>query len=139
MRSSFREVFGGRHSGLLEWADYDAVMAAVAADPGGWYLYDTRALPPDDPLAAAALPAALTSITAFLKERHRADYCGFVYADDRAAPTMVKVYDPMNASSCSREAPLPVFILTRLKPEPLPFRDERPAPGLINRLFRGQN
>jgi hypothetical protein len=135
---TFREAFNGWHSGLIQWTDYDAVMARVAAQPEGWYVYDTREDVPTAPVPAAALPGRIEAITRFLRDTHRADYCGFVYADDRETPTFVKVYNPRNASACGMSsAPLPVFTLSRMPPEALPFAasEATSAPGLVARLF----
>lgn len=135
----FHEVYSGWHSGLIQWADYEAVMAVVAARPEGWYVYDTREPPPMAPVAAPDLPGRLAAIDKMLRDSHRADYCGFVYVDDRTNPTMVKVYNPRNASACgSAEAPVPLFTLSRMQPEALPFgRADAARPGLVARLFGG--
>lgn len=135
--ASYRQVFEGWLSGLLAWSDLDTALASVAASPEGWWIYDTRADVPAEPVPAAQVKARLDEIVAFLKSRHRADYCGFVYADDKAVPSMVKVYDPRNASSCGFGTSLPVFTISRQKPEALPFADE-PEPartGLVERIF----
>lgn len=137
---SFREAYSGWYSGLVTWADYEAVMDAVARAPDGWFVYDTREAPPAVPEPAERLAARLQAIDEFLRDNHRADYCGFVYVDDRAAPSMVKVYNPRNASACgSAEAPVPLFMLSRMPPETLPLAgDTAPKPGLLARLFRGE-
>ncbi len=136
---TFREAYEGWLSGLLTWQDYDQVIAAVAAAPEGWFVYDTRAALPITPETAADLPARLHAITAFLRDRQRADYCGFVYVDDRAAPTMIKVYDPRTASACGTSAAsIPTFTLSRMPPEALPFSADNPVrSGLLGRLIKG--
>ncbi len=118
---TFREVYEGWLSGLLQWEDVDRLLAHISAAPTDWYVYDTREALPSSPVPAAHLPERLAEILAFLRRHHRADYCGFVYADDKAAPTLVKIYDPRNASSCSLGAPLPVYTISRMPPEPLPL------------------
>jgi hypothetical protein len=138
---SFRGVYEGWLSGLLQWADLDRVLASIAAAPEGWWIYDTRGEPPSAPETAASLPARLDEIVAFLKRHHRADYLGFVYVDDRSQPSMVKVYDPRNASSCSLGTPIPVYTVSRQRPERLPFEvtpaAEPARTGLLGRLFGG--
>lgn len=126
-------------SGILAWADYDRLMAAVEAAPSGWYVYDTRNAPPAAPEPAAALPARVAEITAFLRDRQRASYCGFVYADDRASPVIVKVYDPRTASACGTQAAsIPAFVLSRMAPEALPFATDTPKRlSLLDRLIKG--
>lgn len=140
---TFREAYEGWLSGLLQWQDVDRLLAVITAAPEGWYVYDTRAALPQAPELPAALPARLDEIMAFLRRHHRADYCGFLYVDDKAAPTLVKVYDPRNASSCSLGAPLPVYTLSRMPPEPLPLA-AIPDPattseqgGIVSRWFKG--
>ncbi|MFN3868940.1 MAG: hypothetical protein ACK4MF_07745 [Hyphomicrobiaceae bacterium] len=136
---SFREAYDGWLSGLLEWRDYEQVMALVAAAPEGWWVYDTRGEVPSAPTSAAELAARLAEIDAFLRGRHRASYCGFVYVDDRARPSLVKFYDPRNASACGIGGSIAAFTLSRMQPEPLPFAtvEQEPAPGLLGRLFKG--
>lgn len=136
---SFREAYDGWLSGVLTWGDYDRLMDAVQTTPAGWYVYDTRSTPPDAPEPDAALPARLSEVTAFLRDRQRADYCGFVYADDRTAPTLVKVYDPRNASACGLSAAsIPTFTLSRMPPDPLPFAAGIPERrGLFSRFIKG--
>ena len=121
-RASFRTAYRGWFSGLLAWADLDKVFALVRAAPEGWWVYDTREAVPDAPETADEIGARLDEIMAFLRKNHKADYCGFVYVDDRARPRFIKVYDPRQASSCSLGAPVPIYTLSRLAPEPLPFR-----------------
>lgn len=136
---AYRAAYSGWLSGLLTWQDYDQVMAAVAAAPEGWFVYDTRRALPIAPETAADLPVRLHAITAFLRDRQRADYCGFVYVDDRAAPTMIKVYDPRTASACGTSAAsIPAFTLSRMTPEALPFSADHPGrSGLLGRLIKG--
>lgn len=119
--TAFRDAYSGWLTGLLQWADVDAVMALLRARPEGWFIYDTREDVPQAPVAAADLGGRLDAIMAFLHRHHRADYCGFVYVDDRNAPRLVKVYDPRNASSCSLASPIPAFTISVMPPEALPF------------------
>lgn len=136
---SFREVYEGWLSGLLTWQDFEAVFQSVKASAGdGWWVYDTRGKVPVAAEPPPALLARLDEIEVFLRRHHRADYCGFVYADDRAHPSLVKVYDPRNASSCSLGTPVPVFTISRMPPDALPYEIAAPAPtGIIGRIFKG--
>lgn len=138
---SFREAYDGWLAGVLTWADYDRLIGVVQSAPAGWYVYDTRSPPPDAPESTATLPDRLNEITGFLRDRQRADYCGFVYADDRAAPTLVKIYDPRNASACGMSAAsIPTFTLSRMPPDRLPFAAEAPQRrGLFSRLIKGSS
>ena len=89
--------------------------------PSGWWIYDTREPLPTLPEDAGRLAQRVGEIEGFLRRHQRADYCGFVYVDDKEAPTLIKVFDPRNASSCSLGSPVPVYTLSRLKPSTLPF------------------
>jgi hypothetical protein len=136
---TFREVYDGWHSGLVQWSDWEALMARVAAEPSGWFVYDTGGPPPSEEEAAERLPVRLAEIDRYLRHNHRADYCGFVYADARHAPSMIKVYNPRNASACgAATAPLPAYVLSRMPPDELPFAEpEAVRPGLFSRLVKG--
>lgn len=136
---SYREAYDGWLSGVLAWDDYDRLMEVVKAAPAGWYVYDTRERPPAAPEPEAALPGRVAEITTFLRDRQRASYCGFVYADDRASPVIIKVYDPRTASACGTSAAsIPAFTLSRMPPEALPFAAEQPERrGLFGRLIKG--
>lgn len=139
MVRTFRDAYEGYLSGLMEWQDLDRVLAVVTARPEGWWLYDTRQHPPEEPLPSSDLADALAEVVAFLRRHHRADYCGFAYVDDRAEPTLIKIYDPRNASSCSLGTPLPVYTLSRMRPVTLPFEVSAPRgpKGLFDRLLKG--
>lgn len=118
---NFRAIYNGSLSGLLTWEAVEAVLAEMRARPDGWWIYDTREDLPRVPVPASELPSRLDDMMAFLRRHHRADYCGFVYVDDKSAPRLVKVYDPRNASSCSLGAPIPVYTISAMPPEALPF------------------
>ncbi len=139
--TGYRHAYEGWLSGLLQWSDLDGVLAGIAASPDGWWVYDTRSELPSAPVPPSSLAGRLDEILAFLKRHHRADYLGFVYVDDRAAPSMVKVYDPRNASSCSLGTPIPVYTISRQQPERLPFdvaaAAEPERGSLLSRLFGG--
>ena len=142
-RPSFRQAYSGRFSGLLKWDDLDAVFALVKAAPEWWWIYDTRTVLPATTTAPADVERQLDDITTFLRQAHKADYCGFVYVDDRTCPTFIKVYDPRNASSCSLGTPVPVFTLSHAHPEQLPLQDGKDAArtsgrGLLRRVFGGK-
>ena len=109
--------------------------------PQGWYIYAVGEPLPNSPAAADDLLRFIDRIDAVLRTEHDEDYCGIVYADDLAAPRMVKIYDPANLGvSCgySDNPPLPGWVLSRLAPVDLeaarqPARRRR----WWQRLFRG--
>lgn len=146
--ASFRASYRGRFVGLLSWDDVARAFDAVACSADeGWWVYDTREAVPVATVPAAALGRHLEEIRQFLHRHHKADYCGFVYADDKMAPRLLKVFDPRNASSCSLGSPVPVYTISRAMPEALPLKDtetaggaaEKPAAGLLRRVLKGRS
>ena len=140
---SFRDAYGGWLSGLLDWDDVVEVFDRIRADGRGWWIYDTRSEVPAIPVGESEIANALDEILSFLRRHHRADYCGFVYVDDKNDPRLVKVYDPRNASSCSLGTPIPAYTISAMQPEPLPFGDDEGdvpgvagSPGILKRILK---
>ena len=96
---------------------YDVLLAGIRAVLDG-----LRSRWPDlaaVPAGADELARFIDEIDMLLRREHDHDYCGIVYADDPAAPAMVKIYDPNNLGvSCgySDNPPLPGWVLSRLPP-----------------------
>ena len=148
MQADFSAAYRGRFSGLLSWDDVAQVFGALASAAGdGWWVYDTRVGLPEAQVPADELAVRLSDIQEFLRRHHKADYCGFVYVDDKVQPQLVKVFDPRNASSCSLGAPVPVFTISRIQPQTLPLEDagghankpKRPAAGVLRRMLQGRS
>lgn len=127
MSSAFHDLYTGRLWAVMSWDQLTAFWGRVDGD--GWYVYAVgEELPP------AAAPAETTAefvkrVDALLRDDHRHDYCGIVYADDIKRPSFVKIYDPNNLGvSCgfSTNPPLPGWIMSRVPPEDL--RPARRAP-----------
>ncbi|UOG91928.1 MAG: hypothetical protein L3K52_17335 [Candidatus Thiothrix sulfatifontis] len=122
MSVTFTQYFDGSFQGILRWHQLDALWEKVRAQPEGWYASLVGEALPDAPLAAEALEQFIREMDTLLREEHDYDYCGVVYADNPAAPTMIKIYDPHNMGSscgCSGERIWPRWVLSHLKPEPL--------------------
>lgn len=119
--AAFRANYSGSFAGLLAWDDVDRVFNAVRARPEGWWIYDTRTDLPNAPVDAELLAERIDEIEQFLRRYHKADYCGFVYVDDKVSPRFIKVFDPRNASSCSLGSPIPAFTVSLMRPVALPF------------------
>ncbi|MCB1789743.1 MAG: hypothetical protein KDJ24_05630 [Gammaproteobacteria bacterium] len=116
---AYLAAFRGSFTSALRWPQLDALWEAVRAAPTGWYVYAVGEPPPDAPADTASLHNFLTEIDALLRREHDEDYCGIVYADVPAAPSMIKIYDPNNLGvSCgySTNPPLPGWVLSRLPP-----------------------
>lgn len=117
--SPFLAAFRGSFTSALRWPQLDALWQRVRAEPAGWYLYAVGEPVPETVSAPADTLRFLEEIDALLHREHAHDYCGIVYADDPAAPRMIKIYDPNNLGvSCgySDNPPLPGWVMSRLPP-----------------------
>lgn len=120
MATGYHEHLQGRFLGILQWVQLDALWAAVRAQPEGWYVVEHAAPLPERPLTPAELNARLTELDALLRREHAETYCGIVYADDPAAPRMIKVIDPRHLGAmCSTNAPPtpPGWVLSQIPPQ----------------------
>ena len=112
-------AFRGSFTSTLRWSQLDALWQCMREQQQGWYIYAVGEPLPNSPAAADDLLRFIDRIDAVLRTEHDEDYCGIVYADDLAAPRMVKIYDPANLGvSCgySDNPPLPGWVLSRLAP-----------------------
>ena len=128
--SPYLQAFRGRFSAALRWPQFDALWAALAAQPEGWYAYALGEPAPQTAPEPAAFGRLLDELAELLRQEHAEDYCGIVYADDLQAPTMVKVYDPNNLGmvcGSGAQPTLPGWVLSRLPPVDLPSALRPPA------------
>lgn len=134
----FLSAYRGSFINMLRWPQLDALWDTVRTRAEGWYIYAVGEVPPEAPADPAQLDTFITEIDALLHAEHGEDYCGIVYADDRDAPSFVKIYDPNNLGSvCGSSGappPFPGWILSRLKPADLPVA--MPPPGNRRRWWR---
>ena len=127
----------GRFEGILRWQDLDALWARIRDSDRPWYFYQVGSALPDQAIEGNSLNEALAELDALLHQDHDHDYCGIVYADDPARPTLVKVYDPNNlGSSCgsSGQRIPPRWILSLEAPEEVV--DDAPMPGNRRRWWQ---
>jgi hypothetical protein len=127
----FLSRFRGPFRGILTWAQLDTLWDTVRgmAD-AGWYIYAVGQPPPEKPATADELAVFLREIDDLLRREHDEEYCGIVYADDPAAPTFIKIFDPNNLGvvcGFSDNPPLPGWILSLQRPQPLAPRQPVPA------------
>ncbi len=134
--SEFQTFYRGRLWSVMSWEQLTAFWQRI--DPAaGWYVYAVGEAAPLAPAGAAEVSAFIGKIDALLRDEHRHDYCGIVYADDLAAPNFVKIFDPNNLGvSCgfSDDPPLPGWILSRVPPEDL--KPTAPLPEGRKRWWR---
>ena len=117
--SDFLAAFSGSFTSALRWPQLDALWERILAEPEGWYVYHLGEAPPRAPATGEAVRRFVAEVDRLLRREHDEDYCGIVYADRPARPTMVKIYDPKNLGMvCGSSAapPLPGWVLSRLAP-----------------------
>ena len=144
--ASFEALYRGNLKGLLQWRQFEDLWARLRAAPEGWYVRDfADGAIPESPLSGEEFLAFLDEAEAFLRRRHREDYCGFIYLDEFERPGIIKVFDPKkmgSSCSCSTEPVPPRWTISRQKPElaadRVPPPEEAPRrKGLFARLFGG--
>lgn len=126
----FRGAFRGKFTGILQWPQLDALWDTLKQSDDDWYIYAIGTAVPEQPVSAAELARFIDEIDQLLHKEHEEDYCGIVYTDSKEYPGFVKIFDPNNLGvvcGFSDNPPLPGWILSTIKPEPL--EDMRPLPG----------
>jgi hypothetical protein len=118
--NDFLALFRGSFTSALRWHQLDALWQKVRrrAD-AGWYIYAVGEPPPSRPSDAQRVLRFVEEIDRLLRDEHREDYCGIVYADDLEHPAFLKIYDPNNLGvSCgySDNPPLPGWVMSLLPP-----------------------
>jgi hypothetical protein len=133
--TTFHDLNTGRLWAVMSWDQLTAFWSRIA--PTGWYLYAVGEAVPSEPATEATTAEFVKRIDALLRDDHRHDYCGIVYADNLDTPSFIKIYDPNNLGvSCgfSTNPPLPGWIMSRVPPEDL--QAERQAPEGRRRWWR---
>lgn len=118
---SFHELNTGRLWAVMSWEQLTAFWSRVQPE-AGWYLYAVGESVPQAPASAEQTTEFMRGLDVLLRDDHRHDYCGIVYADDLEMPSFIKIYDPNNLGvSCgfSTNPPLPGWIMSRVPPEEL--------------------
>ena len=135
---NFYLAFRGNFNSLLSWKQLDAFWDVVRARAdAGWYLYAVGTPPPTLPSTARDVVKFITEADALLRNDHREDYCGIVYADNTSAPSFIKIFDPNHLGvSCgfSHNPPLPGWIMSLIPPHPL--ETQRPLPASRERWWQ---
>jgi len=118
----FQQRLQGKFSGILRWEQLDTLWEQVLDRHEGWYVYEIGRTLPEYTAESQELPHIIEGIDQVLRHEHKHDYCGIVYADNPAQPTMIKVYDPGNLGVVCGPGGAPVlprWIITRIKPQVL--------------------
>ena len=102
-QDAFHARLKGAFTGMLQWQHLDKLWGRVKC--GSWFIYQLGETLPTTALSGDELARHIDALNALLRHDHDYNYCGIVYADDVAQPTLIKVYDPNNiGSSCSGSA-----------------------------------
>lgn len=121
--SDFYTRYRGGFTGILKWAQLDEFWQILRARAdAGWFIYAIGESVPDSPASREQLNTFISEMDSLLRKEHLEDYCGVVYVDSKTEPTFVKIYDPNNLGvvcGFSDNPPLPGWIVSLLKPEPL--------------------
>lgn len=121
LASEFDHLFNGTLYSLLSWKQLDEFWERL--DTGAdWYLYALGEARPETPSDAEHVAAFIREIDTLLHREHHEDYCGIVYADDLAAPSLIKIYDPNHlGTSCGsgKHKILPGWVMSKMPPSDL--------------------
>jgi hypothetical protein len=119
--SDFDSLFNGTLYSILSWDQLSHFWDALDTN-AGWYIYALGEARPEAPADGTHVSAFIREIHALLRREHDEDYCGIVYADDLAHPSLVKIYDPNHLGvSCgsSHQRILPGWVLSLVAPSDL--------------------
>ena len=129
----FIGVYTGRSSGVLRWAQLDALWQQVQNE-GAWYIYKIGTELPSQTASAEELTDFIKTTDQFLREIHDEDYCGVVYTDSFEAPSLLKIYHPKKMGAGCGSAGhtiLPLWTLSIMAPADLldwaAKKDEKPS------------
>lgn len=133
----FAQRLEGKFTGILRWEQLEALWDAINGSGKAWFLYQIGNELPSLPLKGDGLRHALQELDRLLRTDHEHDYCGIVYADRPAEPTLVKVYDPNNLGySCgSSGLKIPPRWIISLQ-RPTEILDDAPTPKNRQRWWR---
>jgi hypothetical protein len=116
----YQKFKNGSFTSALRWHNLDDLWQVLRDDVAhDWYIYAIGNDVPDEVSSHGDLLHFIENIDHLLREDHKEDYCGIVYADDLSQPSMIKIFDPHNLGvSCgySDNPPLPGWVLSKTQP-----------------------
>jgi len=119
----FLSAYRGSFTSMLRWPQLDTLWQLLREqDHKRWYIYAVGETPPQACADSTQLHRFIDEIDKLIRQEHKEEYCGIVYADDREQPSFIKIYDPNNLGvSCgfSDNPPLPGWILSLEMPTDL--------------------
>ncbi|EIJ42664.1 hypothetical protein BegalDRAFT_1790 [Beggiatoa alba B18LD] len=119
---AFEQHYKSRFSGILRWAQLEALWEKVQAQPDGWYVYCVGDTVPQHPVATDYLSQFIEELDELLRYKSKGDFCGLIYADNVENPAMIKVFTPQQlGSGCqiSQEPIIPRWLLSKIPPHSL--------------------
>lgn len=141
--NNFFGQYQGPFKGVLRWHQLDGLWRTVREKAEeGWYIYHVGDDPPREPAGFEELNDFIVHTDKLLRDLHDEKYCGIVYTDDFAAPTLIKIYHPKNlGASCgsSGEIILPAWTLSTMPPADLLdwVTEKEKKPAWWKRMVRG--
>lgn len=120
IRKPFLTAYRGSFTSMMRWPQLDEFWKLLTEEAdNSWYIYAIGEEPPIKSSNKEKLLSFIKEIDILLHEDHTEDYCGIVYADNKAKPNFIKIYDPNNLGvSCgfSDNPPMPGWILSKIQP-----------------------
>ncbi len=136
--TDFWRQFRGRFFGVLKWTDLESLWETLKASPADWHVFDPAGEAPTKPLPRVEFLRFLDEAEAMINQRSDRPSSGSVYLDDLAAPTYIKIFDPLKmGTSCSHssEPIMPRWILSHMVPDTLPLPPPVKNPTIFQRLI----
>lgn len=124
-------------TGILRWPAWEALLDTLREMEDDWYVYCIGEAVPQHPMEPTRFLTFLSEIDQLLRNDHREDYLGIVYADNPQQPAFIKIYDPNNlGASCgsSGQRILPGWTLSRVPP--IDLHAAFPPPGNRRRWWQ---
>jgi len=118
--SEFMAHYHGCFTNMLRWPQVEQLCQLLKSQKNKhWFLYSTNQAAPSQVASHDELISYINNVDQQIKQLHKYDYCGIVYADEPESPEFIKIYHPKNlGTSCgsSGNSPIPGWILSTIAP-----------------------